>query len=238
MQINKQDNQILEKLKNIKIPLKSESEQTSKDNHSVQIPISMLNTIVREFNILASLWRKLLPEEHLQSINLQKKKNKFFSRQKQTESTNNRTIITGKETVKRTGIENKIFVPPRIKTEKIKPQLIYDLFKDRKVIYHVSVNKASNYQQQNKQYSMAGYSENYQIPKQLKNFSNSRLKPSYQHKYSGVFGQSNNNYRSYSKTPKLYTSQIGSKSYESGAGSYKSIDMYLTDGKEMVKNEI
>jgi hypothetical protein len=229
--IEKLNKEILERLQNQVIHLNRNTQQLNRDKEFVLFGEAMLNKIVKEVKELVNLWKDLFPKCRLQDFEPSEEKKKLPSRQKHPENRNSMTAIQ-EEMQTGAGIKYRISLMPRIKTEKAKHQLIYDLFRDRKIIYQYSRKKDTNYKQQYMQ-SQPVFVESYQFPKQLKYYTDSRIKLPALDKYSGEFDKNTYKHSPYVKMPVLYQGQAGRKSYELGAGSYKSLDSYLNGCKEL-----
>ena len=189
---------------------------------------AMLTCFFKEFS---GLWRELFPNCRLQDFEAsEEEKKKILGRQDNND-------LCKREMQTEAGIEYWDMIMPRRKTVKAGYQLISDLWKNGRVVYLPGKKKTSNYKYQNTQQLLPGYAKHYQFPKQLKSYSYGRIQLPSLHKSFGKLGKNTHNLSPFAKMPQLYQRQIGSKSFELVAG-YKSLESYLTDYKEVVKNEI
>jgi len=190
---------------------------------------AMLTCFFKEFS---GLWRELFPNCRLQDFEAaEEEKKKILGRQDNND-------LCKREMQTEAGIEYWDMIMPRRKTVKAGYQLISDLWKNGRVVYLPGKKKSLNYKQHNEQQLLPKYTSHYQFPTQLKPYSYGRIKLPSLHKSFGKLGKSTRNISPFAKLPQLYQRQIGSKFFELGTGSYKSLESYLTDYKEVVKNEI
>jgi hypothetical protein len=231
--IKKWDNEILERLQDKGIML-------SRDKALILVAEFMLDKIVREVNEFISLWRELFPNCRLQDFEVSEEKKKILSRQKRAENGNSKTTIIQQEMQTEAGIEywDLITLEPKRKPVKAEYQLISDLWKNGRIVYLSGKTITSNYKQQNMQQLLPGHVKHYQFPKQLKSYTYDRIRLPSLYKNFGKPAKSTRNLSPFTKMPQLYQRQTGSKPIELGTGSYKSLESYLTDYKDVVKNEI
>ena len=235
IKINKLDKEIIERLQDQGMLLSKNAQQISRDKVFILIGEAMLDKIVNEINEFVSLWRELFPNCRLQDFEASGEK-KILGGQDLAENGNSETTIQ-QEMPTGAGIEYWNIIMPRRKAEKAGHRFIYDLFRDRKIEYKDSKKKDANYKQQYLQQFLAGYTKNYQVyhvPKQLKSYSYGRIELPSLYKSFGEPAKNTRNLSPFTKMPQLYQRQIGSKSFELGTGSYKSLESYLNDYKEMI----
>lgn len=235
IKIDKLDKEILERLQSQGMLLSKNAQQLSRDKVFVLIGEVMLDKIVKEVNELVSLWKELFPECRLQDFEASGEK-KILSRRDPAENGNSETTIQ-QEMQSGAGIEYWDMIMPRRKTVKAEHQLISGLWRNRSVLYQPGKKKTSNYKQKKRQQLLPGYTRNYQVyhvPKQLKSYSYGRIELPSLYKSFGEPAKNTRNLSPFTKMPQLYQRQIGSKSFELGTGSYKSLESYLNDYKEVV----
>ena len=224
-----------ERLQDQGILLSKNAQQLSKDKALVLIGEAMLDKILKDVNEFVSLWRELFPKCRLQDFKPSEEK-KILSRRDPAENGNSETTIQ-QEMQSGAGIEYWDMIMPRRKTVKAEHQLISGLWRNRSVLYQPGKKKTSNYKQQCLQQLLPGYTKNYQVyhvPKQLKSYSYGRIELPSLYKSFGEPAKNTRNLSPFTKMPMLYQRQIGSKYIELGTGSYKSLESYLNDYKEMI----
>lgn len=205
----------------------------------------MLDKFVKEINEFVSLWRELFPNCRLQDFEAsEEEKKKILGGQDPAENGNSKPTwqdnndLCKQEMQTEAGIEYWDMPTLGRKTVKAEHQSISDLWRNSSVLYHPGKKKTSNYKQQNRQQLLPEYVRHYQFPKQERSYSYDRIRLPSLYKSFGKLAKKTRNFNSFAKMPQLYQRQIGSKSFELGQASYKSLESYLTDYKEVVKNEI
>jgi len=234
--------EILDRLADYGVFISNNAPPLNRQKALVLLGQAMLDKFVNEF---VSLWRELFPNCRLQDFEAsEEEKKKILGRQDYTENRNskptvqdNNDLSTQEEQIE-AGIEYWDMPTLGRKTVKAGYQLISDLWRNSSVLYQPGKKKTSNYKQQHRQQLLPGYAKHYQFPKQLKSYSYGSIMLPSLHKSFGKLVKNTRNLSPFAKMPQLYQRQIGSKSFELGADSYKSLESYLTDYKEVVKNEI
>jgi hypothetical protein len=227
------DEKMLRRLMHEGAWLKQSCGRIRREEALVLIGEVIFNKFVAEFS---SLWRELFPNCQLKDFEASEKEKQHILGERDADEDRN-SMPTEEDEV---GIEYWDLITPKPKRKPVKAghQLISDLWRNSSVLYQPGKTKTSNYKQQNKQQLLPGYAKHYQLPKRLKSYSYGSIKLPSLHKSFGELAKNTRNLSPFAKMPLLYQRQIGSKSFESGAGSYKSLESYLTDYKEVVKNEI
>ena len=220
--------EILDRLADYGVFISNNAPPLNRQKALVILGEAMLTSFFKEFS---GLWRELFPNCRSQDFEAsEEEKKKILGRQDNND-------LCKREMQTEAGIEYWDMIMPRRKTVKAGYQLISDLWKNGRVVYLPGKKKTSNYKYQNTQQLLPGYAKHYQLP-QLKSSSYGSIKLPSLHKSFGKLGKSTRNINPFAKIPQPYQRQTGSKFFELGTGSYKSLESYLTDYKEVVKNEI
>ena len=216
----------LERLEEYGILLSKDSLPLNKKQALVLFGEAMLACFFKEFS---GLWRELFPNCRLQDFEASEKEKQHILGEQDADEDRNSMPTEEDEA----GIEYWDLITPKPKRKPVKAgyQLISDLWKNGRVVYLPGKTKSSNYKYQNKQQLLPGYVKHYQLP-QLKSYSYGNIKLPSLHKSFGKPAKNTCNLSPFAKMPQLYQRQIGSKSFELGTGSYKSLESYLTDYKE------
>ena len=221
--------EILDRLADYGVFISNNAPPLTRQKALVLLGEAMLTCFFKEFS---GLWRELFPNCRLQDFEAsEEEKKKILGRQDNND-------LCKREMQTEAGIEYWDMIMPRRKTVKAGYQLISDLWKNGRVVYLPGKKKSLNYKQHNEQQLLPKYTSHYQFPTQLKPYSYGRIQLPSLHKSFGKLGKSTRNINPFAKIPQPYQRHIGSKSFELGTGSYKSLESYLTDYKEVVKNEI
>ena len=221
--------EILDRLADYGVFISNNAPPLNRQTALVILGEAMLTCFFKEFS---GLWGELFPNCRLQDFEASEgEKKKIIGRQDNND-------LRRREMQTEAGIEYWDMIKPRGKTVKAGYQLISDLWKNGRVVYLPGKKKSINYKYQNKQQLLPKYTSHYQFPKQLKSYSYDNTKLPFLHKSFGKLAKSTRNLSPVVKIPQLYQRQTGSKFFELGTGSYKSLESYLTDYKEVVKNEI
>ena len=192
---------------------------------------AMLTCFFKEFS---GLWRELFPNCCLQDFEAsEEEKKKILGRQDNND-------LCKREMQTEAGIEYWDLITPKPKRKPVKAgyQLISDLWKNGRAVYLPGKKKSLNYKQHNEQQLLPRYASHPQYPKRDRAYSHQRIMLPSLYKSLGKLAKSTRNISPFAKMPQLYQRQIGNKPFELGVGSYKSLESYLTDYKEVVKNEI
>jgi len=223
----------LERLEEFGILLSKDSLPLNKKQALVLFGEAMLACFFKEFS---GLWRELFPNCRLPVFEaLEKEKQHILGEQDADEDRNSMPTEENEA-----GIEYWDLITPKPERKPVKAeyQLISDLWKNGRVVYLPGKTKSLNYKYQNKQQLLPKYTSHYQYPKRDRGYSHQKMKLPSLHKSFGKLAKSTRNISPFAKMPQLYQRQTGNKPFELGTGSYKSLESYLTDYKEVVKNEI
>ncbi len=212
----------------------------SKKQALVLIGEAILDKFVKEINEFVSLWRELFPNCRLQDFEAsEEEKKKILGGQdpaengnsKPNEHANNDLCIREMQT--EAGIEYWDMPTLGRKTVKAEHQLISDLWRNSSVLYQPGKKKTSNYKQKKRQPFLPGYIKHYQFPKRLKSYSYGSIKLPSLHKSFGKLVKNTRNLSPFAKMLQIYQRQIGRESFELGRASYKSLESYLNNYKEV-----
>jgi hypothetical protein len=230
------DEETLERLQEQGILFCRNAPPLNKEQALVLIGEAMLENIAKQINELIGLWKnELFPNCRLQDFEASEEEKQHILGERDADEDKNSMPTEEDEA----GIEYWDLITPKPKRKPVKAgyQLISDLWKNGRVVYLPGKKKSLNYKQHNEQQLLPGYAKHYQLS-QLKPYSYGRIQLPSLHKSFGKLVKNTHNLSPFAKMPQLYQRQIGSKSFELGAGSYKSLESYLNDYKEVVKNEI